>query len=184
MKAVNTVVISPDGQTVISGSTDTTIKLWNLHTGELLDTLTGHSAAVVSLAINPDKQTLASSSTDGIINLWNLRTGELLQTLSGCSPITFSSNGKTLVSGGKGGTIKIWRQMLGSDQLIPGSMLSEEWWEVLGVDKAASLKDVKGAYLRLARQYHPDINSSASAKAMMQAINGAYKKFRYQSVNN
>ena len=178
--AVNTVVISPDDQTVITGSTDTTIKLWNLHTGELLHILTGHSAAVVSVAINPDKQTFASSSTDGIINLWDLQTGKLLQTLAGCSPIAFSSNGKTLVSGGKGGTIKIWRQMLGSDELIPESMPSEEWWEVLDIEKAASPKDVKRAYLRLARQYHPDINSSASAKAMMQAINRAYKEYRHK----
>jgi WD40 repeat protein len=187
--AVNTVVISPDGQTLISGSTDTTIKLWNLHTGELLHTLTGHSAAVVSVAINPDKQTLASSSTDGIINIWNLQTGKLVQTLSGCSPIAFSpvraaspqGFGKTLVSGGKGGIIKIWRQMLGSnDELIPESMPSEKWWEVLGIEKAASPKDVKRAYLRLARQYHPDINSSASAKAMMQAINRAYKEYRHK----
>ncbi|BAZ27413.1 hypothetical protein NIES4073_83320 [Kalymmatonema gypsitolerans NIES-4073] len=184
LNAVNTVVISPDSQTVITGSTDTTIKLWNLHTGELLDTLTGHSAAIVSLAINPDKQTLASSSRDGIINIWDLRTGKLLETLAGCSPIAFSCDGKTLVSGGKGGTIKIWRQMLGSnDELIPESMPSEKWWEVLGIEKAASPKDVKRAYLRLARQYHPDINSSASAKAIMQAINRAYKEYR-QKVNN
>lgn len=83
------------------------------------------------------------------------------------------------MSGGKGGIIKIWGQMVGSnDELIPESMLSEEWWEILGVNKGAFPNDVKRAYLRLARQYHPDINSSASAKAMMQAINRAYKEYR------
>ncbi|WP_017318726.1 DnaJ domain-containing protein [Mastigocladopsis repens] len=182
LEAVNTVVISPDGETLISGSTDTTIKLWNLHSGELLHTLTGHSTAIVSLAINPDGQTLASVSTDGIINIWNLRTRKLLQQLSGRGCVAFSPDGKTLVSGGEGGIIKIWRQMLSSDKSIPESVLFGQWWEVLGVDRAASPKDVKGVYLRLARRYHPDVNGSTNAKAAMQAINQAYKEYR-QKVN-
>src|SRR5712692_1077634 len=37
------IAISPDGQTLVSGSDDTTIKLWNLQSGELLCTLEGHS---------------------------------------------------------------------------------------------------------------------------------------------
>ena len=175
--SVNTVVISPDGKNLISGSTDTTIKLWNLHTGELLCTLTGHSTAVLSLAISPDGQTLASSSTDSIIK-WNLHTKELLQTLSGRSPVAFSLDGKTLVSGGNGGTIKIWRQTLGGDKFKIDPVLSGEWWEVLGVNQGDRPKDVKRAYLRLAKQYHPDVNNSASAKASMQAIIQAYKEFR------
>ncbi|NMG09661.1 DnaJ domain-containing protein [Brasilonema sp. UFV-L1] len=176
--AVNTVTVSPDSQTLISGSTDTTIKLWNLHTRELLKTLNGHSASVVSVAINPDGQTLASSSVDGIINIWNLQTGQLLQTLSGCSPVTFSYDGKTLVSGGKSGTIKIWRQTSSSDESMLEFVPSGEWWEVLGVEKTDNPKDVKDAYLRLARLYHPDVNSSTNAKAAMQAINQAYKEYR------
>nr|WP_211178374.1 DnaJ domain-containing protein [Brasilonema octagenarum] len=188
--AVNTVTVSPVraaspkgfNQTLISGSTDTTIKLWNLHTRELLKTLNGHSASAVSVAINPNGQTLASSSTDGIINIWNLRTGQLLQTLSGCSPVAFSYDGKTLVSGGKSGTIKIWRQTFGSDESILEFVPSGEWWEVLGVEKTDNPKDVKRAYLRLARLYHPDVNTSSNAKAGIQAINQAYREYR-QKIN-
>ncbi|MBE8971069.1 DnaJ domain-containing protein [Nostocales cyanobacterium LEGE 12452] len=174
--AVNTVAISFNSQTLISGSTDTTIKLWNLQTGELLSTLTGHSTAVLSVAISPDGKTLASASRDGTIKLWKLCTRELLQNLSGCNPVAFSPDGKTLVSGGNGGSIKIW------SQFTLDSGLSGEWWEVLGVNQSDRLNVVKLAYRRLARLYHPDVNSSTIAKASMQAINRAYKEFQQQVI--
>ncbi|MEH2260555.1 hypothetical protein [Nostoc sp.] len=162
--AVNTVAISLNSQTLISGSTDTTIKLWNLPTGELLSTLTGHTRAVLSVAISPDGKTLASASRESTIKLWNLHTGELLQNLSGCNPVAFSPDGKTLVSGGNGGSIKIW------SQFTFDSGLSGEWWEVLGLNQSDRPNVVKLAYHRLARLYHPDVNSSTIAKASMQAI--------------
>ena len=75
-------IISPDGQFLIGISTNNTIKIWNLHTGELLNTLSGHSSPVRSVAINPDGQTLTSTSTDNTIKTWNLHTGELLHTFT------------------------------------------------------------------------------------------------------
>ncbi len=64
------VAISPDGQMLASGNEDSTIKLWNLKTGDLLRTLTGHKSSVASVAISPDGQTLASGSVDKTIKLW------------------------------------------------------------------------------------------------------------------
>ncbi|MEH1838412.1 MAG: hypothetical protein V7L20_06525 [Nostoc sp.] len=121
-------------------------------------------------SISPDGKTLASASRDGIIKFWNLYTEELLQTLSGCSPVAFSSDGKTLVNGGNGGSIKIWSQIPSFDKFNL-DVLSGEWSEVLSVNQSDRPKDVKLAYLRLARLYHHDINSSVIAKASMQAIN-------------
>ncbi|MFM7405845.1 MAG: protein kinase domain-containing protein [Cuspidothrix sp.] len=71
-KGVIAVAISRDGQTLVSGSDDDTIKIWNLGTGELKSTLTGHSSSVWSLAISPDGQTLVSGSSDDTIKIWRL----------------------------------------------------------------------------------------------------------------
>jgi WD40 repeat protein len=107
---IRAVAISPDGQTVVSGSYDRTLKLWALQTGELLRTLPGHTNRVTCIAISPDGQILASSSYDRTIKLWAMRTGDLLHTLSGHSGrvryIAFSPNGQTLISSGS--EIKIW----------------------------------------------------------------------------
>ena len=49
-----------------------------------------------------------------------------------------------------------------------------DYYKILGIDKSASPKDVKNAYRKLARKYHPDLNpNNADAKANFQQINEA-----------
>ncbi|MEZ2286042.1 protein kinase [Microcoleus sp.] len=115
---VRSVAISPDGQTLVSGGGDNTIKIWNLATGNLIRTLSGHSSTVFSVAISPDGQTLVSGSVDKTIKIWNLATGNLIRTLSGHSSTVFSvaisPDGQTLVSGSYDNTIKIWNLATGN----------------------------------------------------------------------
>ena len=112
------VAISPDGQTLVSGSDDNTIKIWNLATGNLIRTLSGHSGWVKSVVISPDGQTLVSGSDDNTIKIWNLATGNLIRTLSGHSgwvkSVVISPDGQTLVSGSDDNTIKIWNLATGN----------------------------------------------------------------------
>lgn len=76
------VALTPDGQTlatagyddIIRSDREGTIKLWNLHTGQLLNTLTGHTDQI-------------RAGADQKIRIWNLNTGELLRTLQGKSDI-------------------------------------------------------------------------------------------------
>jgi WD40 repeat protein/tRNA A-37 threonylcarbamoyl transferase component Bud32 len=110
---VNSVAISPDGQTLVSGSNDKTIKIWNLKTGALKTTLAGHSNWVNSVAISPNGQILVSGSCDDTIKIWNLKTGALKTTLAGHSQsvnsVAISPDGETIVSGSRDNTIKVWR---------------------------------------------------------------------------
>ena len=49
-----------------------------------------------------------------------------------------------------------------------------DYYKILGIDKTASAKDVKDAYRKLARKYHPDLNpNNQEAKANFQQINEA-----------
>src|SRR3954466_5518064 len=49
-----------------------------------------------------------------------------------------------------------------------------DYYKVLGVDRKASQEDIKKAYRKLARQYHPDTNSDAGAEERFKQISEAY----------
>ena len=70
--SVYSVAFSPDGKSIVSGSFDKTIKLWNAQSGKLLQTLKGHSNSVHSVAFSPDGKSIVSSSSDKTIKLWNI----------------------------------------------------------------------------------------------------------------
>ncbi|WP_377480462.1 MAG: hypothetical protein P2A85_12545 [Microcoleus anatoxicus] len=79
--SVLSVVISPNGQILASGSADGTIKLWDLTTWQEIRTLTSHNSSILSLAIDADGKILASGSADGTIKLWDVTTGQEIRTL-------------------------------------------------------------------------------------------------------
>lgn len=47
-------------------------------------------------------------------------------------------------------------------------------YKVLGVKPEASQADIKAAYRKLAKKWHPDVNSAASAAQRFQAINDSF----------
>ena len=61
---VEAVAVSPDGEKVISGSDDNTIKVWDITTGEQLLSLSGHSDWVEAVAVSPDGEKVISGSDD------------------------------------------------------------------------------------------------------------------------
>ena len=80
-KPVNTVIFSPDGSILASGSGgvlfcgDCTVRLWDCSDGRLLRTLEGHRDQVRCLAFSPDGTTLVSSSAAGKVWLWRVSDG-------------------------------------------------------------------------------------------------------------
>jgi WD40 repeat protein len=65
------VAISADGQTIVSGSDDRTVKLWNLGDGKPIYELGSHDRAVLSVAISSDNRTIATGSY-GEIQVWQV----------------------------------------------------------------------------------------------------------------
>ena len=135
--SINTIAISPDGQLLVSGSEDNTIKLWDLQTGECLATLEGHEAGVRAVAISPDAQLLVSGSADNTIKLWQLPDHasesicpDPIYTLTGHTDwvkcLAISPDGQLLASGSQDKTIKLWHLETGEIK----STLVGHWGEV------------------------------------------------------
>lgn len=83
----------------MSGSSDKTLKLWDISTGKEIIKFVGHSKAVHSIAVSPDGEYVASGSEDRTIIVWHIKSGKKIKTfLTGFSfeifPIAFSPDGK------------------------------------------------------------------------------------------
>jgi WD40 repeat protein len=104
--------ISPDGKLMCSGSSDNTVKIWNITTGECIKTLGGHESVVRSVSFSPNGNLICSGSSDNTVKIWNITTGECIKTLkehkSVVRSVSFSPNGDLICSGSSDNTVKIW----------------------------------------------------------------------------
>ncbi len=91
---VRTIAVSLDGQIIISGSTDRTVRVWHVSTHQCYQALHGHTASIKSVALSPDGQILASGSDDGIVKLWDVKTGQCLQSLLADPSTIWSCGGR------------------------------------------------------------------------------------------
>jgi WD40 repeat protein/uncharacterized caspase-like protein len=111
-KAVISVKISPDGQTIASASDDQTLKLWR-RDGKLLHTFRGHQEAVKDVTFSPDGKIIASASFDGTVKLWRTSNGALIKTINAHNlevfSVSWSADGQMIASGSADTNIKIWR---------------------------------------------------------------------------
>lgn len=80
---VVSLAFSPDSKLLATGDSRCEIQIWEVESGKLLQTLTGHQSWVWSMVFSPDSQLLLSGSDDYSIRVWNWRTAECLQTRKG-----------------------------------------------------------------------------------------------------
>ncbi|KAG8983106.1 hypothetical protein FRB93_007663 [Tulasnella sp. JGI-2019a] len=121
---VSFLLISPDGKTVVSGSDDGTVRMWDSSTGSSIgEPLEGHTSHISCLAISPDGKTIVSGFYDGTVHRWDTKTGisigdPLKGHMDHVSCLVISPNGKAIVSGSNDRTVRLWDAATGS--LIAG----------------------------------------------------------------
>ena len=97
-----------EGDMIVSGSFDSTVKIWSVRSGECLKTLEGHSDGISSVAINGD--IIVSGSGDNTVKIWSIKSKYFIcKTLTTHRRMCFSVAyfGDMVVSASADGEIKL-----------------------------------------------------------------------------
>jgi WD40 repeat protein len=76
--AVLSVAFSPDGKTIVSGSSDQTVRVWDAATGVEQHKITGHEGSVTSVTFSPNGKTIVSQDMFNTSYIWDVDTGARL----------------------------------------------------------------------------------------------------------
>ena len=108
---VTKVAITPDGKIAVSGSSDCTCIIWDLHTNQMIKII-HHNYYVNIISITPDGKKVITSSSDGICSLWDIRTGQEIYHLENyttiVNDIAVTPDGKKVAFGSENGATIIW----------------------------------------------------------------------------
>jgi WD40 repeat protein len=103
--------ITPGGEYLAAGFTDSSIHLYDLTTQQETGILGGHSKLIYAVAISPDSRIVASGSADKTIKLWDIKTGNKLADLRNSQSIkqlSFSRDSRKLLSSNSNEVIEVW----------------------------------------------------------------------------
>ena len=117
--------------TLVSGSRDKTIRIWDLNTCRLKrEPLTGHEASVLCLQFDerPEQDIIVSGGSDSYVIIWKYSTGEIMKKIThahGESVLNLRFDDRYIVTCSKDKTIKLWNRfaLARDSDLIPTQVL-------------------------------------------------------------
>jgi len=110
---VRAVAVTPDGDAIVTGGDDGTVRVWNAADGAPRGPLaSGHSGPILAVAVSPDGRTILTGSADKTARLLARPGGRVLRTLTGhpgpVRCVAFSPRGLRLATADELGGVKIW----------------------------------------------------------------------------
>ena len=109
-KVVRSVAFSPDGKTIVSGSDDRTLKVWDA----------GTSTAGTHPPDNPPGYSYPHPNAESLNELSKVENADP----DGIMSVQFAPGGKTIVSGGLSGTLKVWDAGASLPLVLPRAKLT------------------------------------------------------------
>ena len=104
------VAVTPDGSRAVSGSYDTTLRIWDLATGITMRILTGHTGTVYAVTLTSDGRLAVSCSSDNTLRIWDLAAGRqtagiVLEAALFC--VALAPDDRTIIASDESGNL--WR---------------------------------------------------------------------------
>lgn len=112
---IYSLVFSPNGKQIVTGSFDKTVKVWDATTGKEIRTLTGpqgHKQMVLNVAVSPDGSLIASGSSDNTANLWDYPMSDPIKKWAlgeAVHSVVSTPDGTKAAAGLKDGSIRLWK---------------------------------------------------------------------------
>ncbi|SBW22493.1 WD40 repeat-containing protein [Candidatus Protofrankia californiensis] len=108
------------GDVLVSGSSDSTVRLWEPTSGQCLHTLRGHSDWVWPVEPSPDGNMLAVGDSSGTVRLWDIAGGQIRALFAGHASrvwtAAFHPDGSLLATGDSDGIVRLWNTATGDLQ--------------------------------------------------------------------
>jgi WD40 repeat protein/serine/threonine protein kinase len=109
---ITAAVVTPDGQYILSGSRDSTMRLWDISTTDSLQTYERYKKEITAIAVTPDGGFIVSGCDDGSLWLWDLKTAKHLRIFEGhrdaVTAVAVTPEGRFVVSGSRDNTLRLW----------------------------------------------------------------------------
>jgi len=98
---------------VLSGSDDSTARLWNIDTGRETRRFEGHTGFINRVVFEPDGRTMLTGSDDDTIRLWDTATGKEIYRIEGHNDtirdMALSADGRLLLAVSENNEMRLWR---------------------------------------------------------------------------
>lgn len=149
---VNSVAWSPDGQKIVTGSNDCTVRIWDAHSGkQIVKTIRGYTRAVYSVAWSPDSRRIVFGGSHPIMRMWSAITGKpigpsLVGHTSGVTSVAWSPDEQKIVAGGYNGLVIIWDTKTGKNiwNKLSSSVITSVAWSLPSGSKACEAETPDG----------------------------------------
>ncbi|CAE6509641.1 unnamed protein product [Rhizoctonia solani] len=105
------VKFTPDGRHLISGSKDSTIRVWDVDSRQtIFGPFQEQPFGIYDISISPNGNSIASGDRDGLVRLWDMRSGSTRSLVghTGGMSVAFSPDGTRLVTGSFDKSVRIW----------------------------------------------------------------------------
>lgn len=195
--------ISPDNSKIVIDAADDTIKVVDIATGAIVNSIYANQGGVYAVAYSKDGSEIISGGNNGSLKLWDASNGTLIATLTGhaqrVSSTKFSDDNSRIVSSDISGNIRIWdatSQSLINSFSVTSSISQidlsfDNKYLVAGADTSALLFDaVTGVQLSSfnnafgGKVYSADFKPQSSSEVAIGNSNGDVSVFDLGDVVN
>ena len=101
-----TLELTRDARRAVSGSSDGTLRVWDLGSGRCEHILKGHTGEVWEVSVTPDGRRAVSRSKDKTLRVWDLDNGVCLRTLEDDASVNMTPDGRRVLSGSRDGILR------------------------------------------------------------------------------